>query len=91
MANMRRFLALLAIVTGLAAVGAPTNAAVVNDICQQVSSGESSSTVQTERCACEAKRARDKRIITAVKGSKHPAPIVVYIPTVQFAADRAYE
>lgn len=91
MANMRRFFALLAIVTGLAAVGAPANAAVVNDVCQQVSSGESSSAVQTERCACEARRARDKRTITGIKGSKRPTSVVVYIPTVQFAADRAYE
>lgn len=88
---MRRFFALLAIVTGLAAVGAPANAAVVNNVCQQVSSGENSSAVQVERCACETKRAHGERKINGIKCSKHPAPVVVYIPTVQFAADRAYE
>lgn len=88
---MRRFFALLAILTGLATVGTPASAAAVSDVCQQVTSGQSSGTTQAEHCACLAKRGGANWKGDNRKDCKRPKTIIIYIPTVQIGIDRAHQ
>ncbi len=90
---LRRLLACLALFSGLAAIGSPVSPAMAEAVAGQV--GQSVAAGETrgiEKCACregtvsgpESKKCGDSR----------PAPrrtIRIYIPTVQFGADRAYE
>ncbi|WFL76850.1 hypothetical protein P7228_12715 [Altererythrobacter arenosus] len=90
---LRRLLACLALLTGLAAIGSPVSPAMAEALTGQV--GQSVVAAQAEsgqKCVC------DSRTATGPDSEKcadrNPAPrktIRIYIPTVQFGADRAYE
>ncbi|MCB2087497.1 MAG: hypothetical protein KDD98_01565 [Sphingomonadaceae bacterium] len=90
---IRRLLACLALITGLAAVNAPAHASFVAAVAEQAQS--STSTAQpgkAQSCTCE-----DRRAAKGTKGTDssqcrtRTKPVTIYIPTVQFGADRAFE
>ncbi|WP_424769908.1 hypothetical protein [Pontixanthobacter sp.] len=88
---MRRFFALLAILTGLATVATPASAAAVNDVCQQVTSGQSSGSVQTINRACLAERGNRNWKNVERADCKHFKAIAIHVPAVQMGIDRAHE
>ena len=89
---LARLLACLALVTGLAAVGAPVNAGVLASASQQIESdGSSSSPTRNSACTCTHQRSLEKAIDQALNRCRTRKPAVIYMPTVQFGADRAYE
>lgn len=89
---LARFLACLALVTGLAAIGAPVNATLLSASSQQIeSNGSASSPSKNATCACTSQRSLDKAIDQAQAKCRTRKPVVIYMPTVQFGADRAYE
>lgn len=89
---LRRLLACIALATGLAAVGAPLNAGVVESLSQQVGTSKPGpSTGSAEQCECRSQRGADPSKREPNTKCKPRKPVVIYIPTVQFGADRAYE
>jgi len=88
---MRRLLALLALLSGLAACGAPATAAQLSDVCDRVTSSESAEAGKSEACKCrEARRDAAGKANTS-KGCKTRKPVVIFIPTIQIGVDRAHE
>jgi hypothetical protein len=88
----RQLLALLALLTGLAAVGAPAHAALGREIgigVEQSASGDSDA--REAKSLCEEKQRKQKLRGEKVTPCKKQEPVVIYLPTVQFGADRAYE
>lgn len=89
---LRRLLACLALFTGLAALGAPASPAMADVVAGQI--GASVMAEQSEggqACACASETAPcTERPSRKPLGSVRRT-IRVYIPTVQFGADRAYE
>lgn len=87
---LRQLLALLALLSGLAAVGAPAQAAVGVDIgLEQSAGGEVAAKPGKPICV-------DREPDQKLKGDKtancRPAPtVVIVVPTVMFGPDRAYE
>ena len=88
---MRRLLAFLALLSGLAAVGTPVGAAVSNGVCEQVASAEVSQPGKQVQCACDTKRRGPASGAGSERGAKTRKPVKIFIPTVQFGADRAHE
>ena len=89
---LRQVLAFFALLSGLAAIGVPVHAAVGNAagaVLEQSDTREAEP--RTKRAPCPAKeprqRLRENRPDPCVK----PAPVTVYVPTVMFGPDRAYE
>ena len=88
----RRILTCLALITGLAAVGAPLNATVVGSLSEQVGASKPASTSPaSEECECRSQRGSDPSKREPNAKCKPRKPVIIYIPTVQFGADRAYE
>lgn len=91
MAMLRRLLTCLAILTGLAAVSAPAQASLLDSLTAQLEQGEKADEDKRAESEC-VERQRAKRLrrdkpspCEAVK------PVRIYIPTVQFGPDRAFE
>ncbi len=89
---LRRLLACLALLTGLAAVGAPAHAVVAGvvgpqlEMSQRVEDGTRS---EEPTCADRQRHQRQKGVkVTPCRPSE---PVTIYIPTVQFGPDRAFE
>ncbi len=88
----RRLLTCLALITGLAAAGAPANAAVIDALSEQVSaSAAPCQQASNAQCECVARPVTSPAKGDPVKLCKQRKPAVVYIPTIHFGADRAYE
>ncbi len=89
---LRRLLTCLAIATGLFSVAAPAQAAVVSTLEAQIEQSQRAcDRDRNEECAC-IERQRQQRIRGERPASCRTAsPIRIYIPTVHFGADRAYE
>ncbi|MDN3645600.1 hypothetical protein QWY75_05190 [Pontixanthobacter aestiaquae] len=88
---MRRLIALLALLSGLAAAGAPVTAAQVSDVCDRITSSESAEAGKVQACKCRESRRNSSGKADTTKGRKSCKPVVIFIPTIQFGADRAYE
>lgn len=88
---MRRFFALLALLSGLAACGAPATAAQISDVCDRITSSETANPADVEACKCREPRRDAAGKVDTAKGCKALRPVVVFIPTIQIGADRAYE
>lgn len=89
---LRRLLACLALLTGLAAIGTPANAAVADALSAQVGVSKSApSAPSTERCECAPERSAASGKRSASARSKAQRPVVITIPTIHFGADRAHE
>ena len=89
---LARLLACLALVTGLAVVGAPLQAKTLEAASEQVETA-SQSAQPGKSAACPSGEQRNLAAATEQTQIRCRArrPVVVYIPTVQFGADRAYE
>jgi hypothetical protein len=89
---LRRLLACLALITGLAAIGAPVNAGAVDTFAAQVGTSKPvPAAPAVEREECQTQRG-------AMTGKREKSPdcrqrrtVVITIPTVQFGPDRALE
>jgi len=89
---IRRLLTCLALITGLAAAGAPANAAVMEALSEQVSSASSAAlSGKSARVECNVQCDADPIKGDPLRACKRSEPVVIYIPTIQFGADRAYE
>lgn len=89
---LTRLLACLALITGFAATGVPANAAYAQALSAEVS--ESAAQTQpgkAQRCNIMARMGNLPVKAGAMQACKPREPIVIYIPTVQFGADRAFE
>ena len=89
---LTRLLACLALLTGLAAAGTPANAAYA----QALSAEVGISTVEAQpskarRCESIARKGKLPAKADPAQDCKPRKPIVIYIPTVQFGPDRAFE
>ncbi len=88
----RRLLTCLALITGLAAAGAPANAAVMDALSEQVSaSAAPCQQASNAQCECVVQPSTSPSKGDPIKVCKTRKPVVVYIPTIHFGADRAYE
>ena len=89
---LRRFLALLALLTGLAALSAPVHAAVSSavDAAVEQASTRGQDNRDTQE-ACAEKQRKQKLRGEKVTPCKPQEPVTIYIPAVMFGADRAFE
>ena len=85
-----RLLAFLALLTGLAALGAPAQAfeGSVSVGVEQRADQDDSKDAQAQ---CAEKQRKQKSRTEKLVPCKQQQPVTVYIPTVMFGADRAYE
>jgi len=89
---LRRLLTCLALITGLAAAGAPANAAVMDALSQQVSATSAPcQPSKATQCECIAQPIPGPAKGDPVKSCGARKPVVIFIPTIYFGADRAYE
>ena len=89
---LTRLLACLALITGLAAAGTPANAAYAQALSAEV--GISTAEAQpskTLRCGAIARKGKLPAKADPAQDCRQRKPIVIYIPTVQFGPDRAFE
>ncbi|MBA4764358.1 hypothetical protein [Qipengyuania huizhouensis] len=90
---LRQLLALLALLTGLAAIGAPVQAAVNSAVGVGVEQPSDSRDTETRDAqnVCADKQRKQKLRGEKVTPCKKQEPVTVYIPSVMFGVDRAYE
>lgn len=89
---LRRVLTCLAIVTGLAAVGAPVNATIIESLSEQVrTSKPAPHASETESCECRAERERVPGKRGETPECKPRKSVVIHIPAVLLGSDRALE
>ena len=89
---LRRILTALALLTGLAATGAPASAAVADAVSEQVVTDIGKASGFGEPCFCKVERGLDPMKRWPLSDCR-PArrSTVIFIPTVQFGPDRALE
>jgi hypothetical protein len=91
-AMLRRILACLALITGLAAVGTPAQARMMLDYGQQTENSPAvSQGSQQTPCSAQPQRVTPQGKVLTPAGCAPRKPIVIYIPTVQMGIDRARE
>lgn len=89
---LARLLACLALITGLAAVGAPAQAAVLQAASQQVASGaQQAQPGKSESCADADQRAMQGSARDGLTRCGSRKRVIIYLPTVLFGPDRAFE
>ncbi|MBX7483574.1 hypothetical protein [Qipengyuania qiaonensis] len=90
-AMLRRLITLLALLTGLAAAGAPAHAVIYNEASGVELAAKAEKARKGDACECSRVNRQSFDTIRAKKPCK-PAPVItVVIPTVQFGVDRSYE
>lgn len=92
-AMLRRVLTCLALITGLAATGAPANAALIEAWAAQAQSEEERAEPgKKQACECRERRSETRQKPCEERDEPRPRKrTIIYIPTVQFGPDRAYE
>ena len=89
---VRQLLALIALLTGLAAIGAPVHAAMNSVVDIAVSQSDTrGSEARDAQETCADKQRKQKLRGERLTPCKQQEPVTVYIPAVMFGADRAYE
>ncbi len=89
---LRRLLACIALISGLAAIGAPAHASVAQAVSLEAGSGVlSSDTVQDERIECADDSARPSRSDPGKAASPNQRSRQIVRPPVLFGVDRAHE
>lgn len=89
---LRRLLACLALLTGLAAVGAPAHAGVIDAVGMTLElAQQAEDTGKTEEPACVTRQRQQRTRGEKVTPCKPSETVTVFIPTVQFGPDRALE
>jgi len=88
---LRQLFAFLALVTGFAALSAPAQAAVASSAGVEVQqAAETAKAAKSAETAC-ARRQKAQRMRGETVTPCASQPIVVYLPTIHFGADRAHE
>ncbi|AKM07146.1 hypothetical protein [Pelagerythrobacter marensis] len=89
---LTRLLACLALITGLAAAGTPANAAFAQAASAEISHGTvAANPGRAPRCEASVRKDRTPSRSDPVSGCRDCPSIQIYIPTVQFGPDRAFE
>ncbi|EDL48076.1 hypothetical protein [Erythrobacter sp. SD-21] len=90
---VRQLLALIALLTGLAAMGTPVQAAVNSAVGVGVERPTDSRDTESRETqnACTEKQRKQELRGERVTPCKPQEPVTVYIPSVMFGVDRAYE
>lgn len=89
---LSRLLACLALLTGLAATGAPVEAVAVDMVGAQLEAeADSDQDSEVGNCACREHQRKARARGQQVRPCAEQRPIRIYIPTVQFGPDRAIE
>ncbi len=89
---LRRILTCLALITGLAAAGAPLNASVTDALSAQVGTSKPApSAPSADECECRSQRGTAPSKREQNPKCKPRKPVIIYIPTVQYGPDRALE
>lgn len=89
---LRRLLTCLAIATGLFSVAAPAQAAVVGTLETRIEQSQRACEKdRSEECACIERQRQQRARGEKPAPCRTASPIRIYIPTVHFGADRAYE
>lgn len=91
MAVMRHLLALLALISGLAALGAPVQASSLSAAALEVTGAEAAQSDKRKAAECRAERRASGSKDETGKECKRAKPVIIFIPTVQFGPDRAFE
>ena len=89
---LRQVLALIALLTGLAAMGAPVQAAVNGAVTSAVEQSDSREAEPHDtESPCAAKQRKQRERGEKVRPCAKQETVTVYIPSVMFGADRAFE
>lgn len=88
---MRRLFAFLALLTGLTAIGATPQASVLSAVAMEVAAAETTQGEKRKQPECRTERKNPASRGDATKDCKETRPVIIYIPTVQFGPDRAFE
>ena len=88
---LRRLLACLALITGLAATGAPVSVAAVEATTQRVVSSETTRQETEARCKRADQRGGNAGRSESERRCKERKSVTIYVPTVQIGSDVAYE
>lgn len=89
---LRRFLAAFALLTGLAAAGAPAQAHMLYAVSQQTDSASQNQQVATQTpCAPSVPKNGAANRTDSQADCRARKPVIIYLPTVQFGPDRALE
>jgi hypothetical protein len=90
---LARILAAFALITGLAAVGAPAEARLFSALSQPVDAPSSGSQQGGAQQPCPLPTSKPSLASkTEVQpGCRQRKPVIIYIPTIQFGPDRAHE
>lgn len=89
---LRRLLTCLALITGLAAAGAPANAAVMDVLSEHVSASSASCHIgQSAPIECATQPACSPTKGDRVTDCEASKPVAIIIPTIYIGVDRAYE
>lgn len=88
---LRRLLACLALVTGLAAVGAPAQASFAEALEQLEIASSQSDKAKTPAEECEARQQAQRKRGLKPAPCADERPVTIYLPTVMFGPDRALE
>jgi hypothetical protein len=89
---LRRLLTCLALITGLAAIGAPVNAGVVDTFAAQVRTSKAAPAApDAERAECPVQCATVVGRREQASNCRQRRTVVITIPTVQYGPDRALE
>ena len=89
---LRRMLACLALITGLVATGTPAHARMILDSSTRIETSVPTSQGSSQApCSSQPQRVNAQGKVVTQPGCAPRRPVVVYIPTVQYGPDRAYE
>lgn len=87
---LARLLACLALVTGLAAVGAPAQARMVAEVSEQMQA-DNGAQPACHIAFASLEQLSSEWVSRTQTGCAARKPFVIFIPTVQFGPDRAFE
>lgn len=88
---MRHLFAFLALLSGLTAFGASAQANVASASAMAVSVSATTQSDKRKQAECRVERKKSANQGAAEKGCKDTSTVIIFIPTVQFGPDRAYE
>ena len=89
---LRRLLACFAILTGLVAANAPAHATMISALEAQLEDQrKADDPVRSAESACVEKQRKQRLRGERITPCRVPETVTVYVPTIQFGPDRAYE